>query len=373
MQPKARLAPFVIACVVALLAAAPSLADSPRPSSFYGTVKVDGENVPDDILIIALINGDAYTLGYTQTEQGNSVYSLEVPGDDPDTPELEGGREGDPVQFESDGVLSDQTGIWHSGSNVQLNLTLSTSHTPTPLSPTPTPSPTPTIPPSPTPTKTHTPTNQPSPTPTIPPSPTPTKTHTPTNQPSPMPAWTDTPTRQPAQANVPSPTPTLTVSAPGQLGPTTMPSPSPVWTPTPSRQPLLTSAPSPVPGQTVKVPMTSTLSPTSTRGPAPARQLPTTIPPAYSSDDPYNTRLTGLLLIIAAIMIVFVTAAVILVGTVIWAVRQASRRGPLRRASPHGDTDFYARPGPVDEFASEESTPWEGSLSSSQGSSNTST
>jgi hypothetical protein len=365
MQTQARPGPVVIACMVALLAAAPALADSPLPSSFHGTVKIDGENAPDDILILALIDGDAYALGYTQTEQGNSVYSLEVPGDDPDTPELDGGREGDRVQFEVDGVLADQTGIWHSGTNVQLNLTMSTSSTPTPLTPTPTPSPTPTA--------TRPQTTWPSPTPTITPSPTPTKTHTPTNQPSPTPAWTDTPTRQLATATVPSPTPTLTVSAPGQFAPTTMPSPSRVWTPTPSRQPVLTSVPSPVPGQTVLVPVTSTLSPTSTRGPAPARQLATTIPPAYSSDDPYNTRLTGLLLIIAAFMIVFVTAAVILVGTVIWAVRQASRRGPLRRASTSWDTDFYARPGPVDESASDESTPWEGSPSSSQGSSKTST
>ena len=157
---------MLIACVVALLAAPPTFAIPSPASSFHGAIEVNGENLPDGLLVVAWINGEAYASGYTQIDLGNSVYSLDVPGDDPDTPEREGGREGDTVQFELGGVLADQAGTWHSGTDVQLDLTLLASGVPPTLMPTispdqsPTQTPGPVIQPSPTTSQTPQPTAQ---------------------------------------------------------------------------------------------------------------------------------------------------------------------------------------------------------------------
>jgi hypothetical protein len=116
-------------CLVSLFSAVPALAVPTLPSSFYGTVKVNDANVADGTRVQALINGHAYAEGLTQTYQGDSVYTVDVPGDDTGTAAQDGGREGDTIQFKIGGALSNQTGTWHSGTNVMLNLTVSTSAT----------------------------------------------------------------------------------------------------------------------------------------------------------------------------------------------------------------------------------------------------
>jgi len=94
------------------------------PSSFYGKVTVNGMNFSDGTLVQALINDQPVAQGYTQTYQDYSVYSLDVPGDDPATAAVEGGKEGDIVQIKVGGVLASQTGVWRGGTNVELNLTV---------------------------------------------------------------------------------------------------------------------------------------------------------------------------------------------------------------------------------------------------------
>ena len=69
----------------------------PLPSSFYGTVKLDGANVPDGTVVSAWIRGVKYTETQTLTYLGDSVYAVRVPGDDLETPEVEGGVEGDTI------------------------------------------------------------------------------------------------------------------------------------------------------------------------------------------------------------------------------------------------------------------------------------
>ena len=92
------------------------------PSSFYGTVTYNGENVPDGTLVEALVNDQVAAQGYCFTYEEKSIYSLNVGGDDPATPAQEGGREGDMIAFLVGGLPADQTGIWRSGTNVELNL-----------------------------------------------------------------------------------------------------------------------------------------------------------------------------------------------------------------------------------------------------------
>jgi hypothetical protein len=165
LQLKSILIPLLIACLVGLLAAIPVLAVPPLPSSFYGTVKVSGDNVPDGTLVRALLDGQVYAQGHTQTYQGDSVYSLDVPGDDTDTATRDGGLEGDTIQFEIGGVLADQTGTWHSGTNFELNLAASADGPLTAPQATPSPVPTQTSIPSAHPSLTPTTLAQLSPTP----------------------------------------------------------------------------------------------------------------------------------------------------------------------------------------------------------------
>jgi hypothetical protein len=64
------------------------------------------------------------------------VYSLDIPSDLTETPAIDGGKEGDTIQFKVGGLLATQTGTWHSGTNMELNLTVSTAATPLPPQPT---------------------------------------------------------------------------------------------------------------------------------------------------------------------------------------------------------------------------------------------
>jgi len=115
---------FVLVSLMCLAQAAPVQAIPPLPSSFYGKVKVNGQNVPDGTQVRALIDGQAYASAYTQTYQGDSVYSLDVPGDDSGSVEVEGGLDQNVIQFEVGGLSASQTGTWASGTNVALDLTV---------------------------------------------------------------------------------------------------------------------------------------------------------------------------------------------------------------------------------------------------------
>jgi hypothetical protein len=115
---------MLIGMIASLFICLPVLAVPQIPASFYGTVKVNGADIPDGTSVQALIDGKVYAEVLTQTYQGDSVYALNVTGDDTDTTAKDGGREGDTVQFKIGGVLANQTGVWHSGTNVELNLTV---------------------------------------------------------------------------------------------------------------------------------------------------------------------------------------------------------------------------------------------------------
>lgn len=96
------------------------------PSSFYGAVLVNGADVPEGTLVEALINGNAVVSASVKLYEGHSVFSMNVPGDDSDTESIDGGKEGDVIAFRVGGQMADQTGVWHSGTNVSLDLSLNT-------------------------------------------------------------------------------------------------------------------------------------------------------------------------------------------------------------------------------------------------------
>ena len=130
----------------------------PLPSSFYGMVKLNNANVTDGTLIEAVVNGKVIAQTYSQMYQGDSVYTLSVPGDDPSTPTSDGAKEGDVISFKIGGITAGQSGVWHSATNVELDLSADSSVTPNTPAPTPTPFPTQTaIPTQNTPAPTFTP------------------------------------------------------------------------------------------------------------------------------------------------------------------------------------------------------------------------
>jgi hypothetical protein len=116
---------FVIIALV-VSSVTPVLAVPPLPSGFYGTIKVNGSNVVNGTVVRALVNGVQYATAQTFTYNGESWYSILVPGDDPSTPSIiEGGVQGNTVVFAVADNDVAQTGTWASGTNIQLDLTLS--------------------------------------------------------------------------------------------------------------------------------------------------------------------------------------------------------------------------------------------------------
>lgn len=133
---------LLLALFLMLSAVLPVMADQPPgfPSAFYGTVTQNGQNVPNGTQVTAWINGVQYaattTFITTIGSQQVSVYTITVPADDPSTPEvIEGGNEGDTIIFRVGGYLTDQTGVWHEGTDVELNLTVNCPPTTVSVSP----------------------------------------------------------------------------------------------------------------------------------------------------------------------------------------------------------------------------------------------
>jgi hypothetical protein len=94
----------------------------PMPSSFFGTVKINDSNVPLTTKVSAWINGIKYSEETVIMYNDDTVYSLDVPGDVAGTPEIEGGKPGDTIIFFIGNQVANQTDIWQSGSNTELNL-----------------------------------------------------------------------------------------------------------------------------------------------------------------------------------------------------------------------------------------------------------
>jgi uncharacterized repeat protein (TIGR01451 family) len=104
--------------------------DAPAlPSSFYGTVALDGADVAEDTVVSAWIDGVRVAEARTTTADvffvNRSVYILDVPADDPEAPALDGGCEGVVVIFKVEGYPAGQIALWHAGAVVELDLAAS--------------------------------------------------------------------------------------------------------------------------------------------------------------------------------------------------------------------------------------------------------
>lgn len=101
----------MLVALLALVPVLPAWAAPQLPASFYGTVTANGANVPNGTPVTAWINSVLYAQTTTFTSNGSSVYVLDVPGDDPETPGVvKGGVAGNTVVFKVGGQQVTQTG-----------------------------------------------------------------------------------------------------------------------------------------------------------------------------------------------------------------------------------------------------------------------
>ena len=166
--------------VIALATASPVSAIPPRPHTFFGTVKAGGQNVSAGIPVTVWWEknpGDwaQCGTGSTEMQEGTSVYSVTVLGDDAETVIQEGPVEDEGVRFKVGDEWAVESGTWREGDATELALNYQGG----------VPTNTPTM--TPTPTSTLTPTGAPTPTSTATPDGTPVVTATATATASPSP------------------------------------------------------------------------------------------------------------------------------------------------------------------------------------------
>jgi hypothetical protein len=104
------------------------------PASFYGTITAVSASLSSNTAVSAHVNGVEYAQTTLLQHEGQWVYTLKVPADDPATEAVEGGKPGDTIEFYLDGTPTGQTAVWQSGVNTSFDLslpTLVTAETPT--------------------------------------------------------------------------------------------------------------------------------------------------------------------------------------------------------------------------------------------------
>ena len=92
------------------------------PSAFWGAVTVNGAAVPTGTVVTAWISGTQVAQTTILLNNGVSVYALDIPGDNPDTPAREGGNEGEEVRFKIGPIWAKEHTVWQSGNLTSQNL-----------------------------------------------------------------------------------------------------------------------------------------------------------------------------------------------------------------------------------------------------------
>ncbi len=94
----------------------------PRPSSFFGTITVEGGPLASGSEVAAWIGDTPFAVTVATDLGGETRYRLDVPGDVAETPGVEGGSPGDEIRFRVAGGEVSTTAIWVDGSHVVLDL-----------------------------------------------------------------------------------------------------------------------------------------------------------------------------------------------------------------------------------------------------------
>ena len=118
---------LIVACGLALLLALTGVptaqAVPPLPFGPHGAVRVNDAPVASGVVIGAWCAGVRVATTATEMYEGQALYSLDVPGDDPDTPVVEFCAPLAQVTFTIGGIQAEQTAPWVSGDSPVLDLT----------------------------------------------------------------------------------------------------------------------------------------------------------------------------------------------------------------------------------------------------------
>ena len=122
---------LLLLCVLMLASSQPPAAAAgeapnypPIPDLVYGLALVNNFPVPAGTIVSAWCGGVKYTQSAT-IDDPQYMYSLGIPGDDPDTtPTKEGCTAGETITFKIGDNLADQQKAWVSGGSTQLDLSL---------------------------------------------------------------------------------------------------------------------------------------------------------------------------------------------------------------------------------------------------------
>ena len=96
------------------------------PSSFWGTVQIDGNDAPVGVVISAWINGVKYAQKNAVLLIGETRYSIDVPADDPSTIGIiEGGKTNDTIIFKIGNLQATPSSHWVVD-NSELNISATT-------------------------------------------------------------------------------------------------------------------------------------------------------------------------------------------------------------------------------------------------------
>ena len=106
---KSRITLALCALLIVVTGTVSLAAPPPLPCRFYGTVDLDGASAPAGGAVTASIGGVQYAATAVFTIGSSSVYVIDVPGDDPDTPGSEGGQAADIVVFQVDGSTANNS------------------------------------------------------------------------------------------------------------------------------------------------------------------------------------------------------------------------------------------------------------------------
>lgn len=119
---------LVLATLILAVGAVSVAALPPLPSGFWGVITMNGARIPQSAELTAHVEGVLCGRATIFLYMGTTYYSISVTGDDPETPEREGGREDDLIEFRLNGVPLATTARWHGGTNVRLDMVESSAH-----------------------------------------------------------------------------------------------------------------------------------------------------------------------------------------------------------------------------------------------------
>lgn len=97
------------------------------PPSIPATILgfINQGDAPEGLLLEARIDGQSYAETLSEKMGGSTGYTLVVPGDDPDTPEKDGGVSGDKVSIYVEDILAAETVWLPGGEQINLDIDLS--------------------------------------------------------------------------------------------------------------------------------------------------------------------------------------------------------------------------------------------------------